>query len=90
MCFLNPKGGFKGAFTRQSKNGKNWNGSNSFCKEIVKFYPFCNWSIGACGPDTERIKLHCFFAKTIGTVPVFVGSVPFLLCRVNAPQDGRH
>ena len=63
---------------------KNWNGSNSFCKETVNFYPFRNGSIGAYGPDTEWIKLPCFFAKTIGTVPVFVGSVPFLLCRVNA------
>ena len=42
-------------------------------------------STGAYGPVAERIKLHCFLAKTIGTVPVFVGSVPFLLCRVNAP-----
>ena len=42
-------------------------------------------SIGAYGPDTERIKVHCFFAKTMGTVPVFVGPVPFFLCRVNAP-----
>ena len=78
----------RGVYTTEQKwhgSDKNWNGSNSFCKETVKFYPFCNWSIGACGPDTERIKLHCFFAKTIGTVPVFVGSVPFLLCRVNAP-----
>ena len=49
------------------------------------FYPFRNGSIGAYGHDTERIKLHCFFPKTIGTVQVFVGSVPFLLCRVNAP-----
>ena len=75
--------------TEQKWHGsdKNWNGSNSFYKETVKFYPFSNWSIGACEPDTERIKLHCFFAKTIGTVPVFVRSVPFLLCRVNAPQD---
>ena len=68
---------------------KNWNGSNSFCKETVNFYPFRNGSIGAYGPDTERIKVHCFFAKTIGTVPVFVGSVPFFLCRVNAPFIGR-
>ena len=51
----------------------------------MKFYPFRVGSTGAYGPVTERIKLHCFFAKTIGTVPVFVGSVPFLLCRVNAP-----
>ena len=83
----------RGVYTTEQKwhgSDKNWNGSNSFCKETVKFYPFCNWSIGACGPDTERIKLHCFFAKPIGTVPVFIGSVPFLLCRVNAPQDGRH
>ena len=43
-------------------------------------------SIGAYGPVAERMKVHCLFAKTIGTVPVFVGSVPFLLCRVNAPQ----
>ena len=83
----------RGVYTTEQKwhgSDKNWNGSNRFCKETVKFYLFCNWSIGACGPDTERIKLRCFFAKTIGTVPVFVGSVPFLLCRVNAPQDGRH
>ena len=81
----------RGVYTTEQKwhgSDKNCDDSNSFCKE--KFYPFCNWSIGACGPDTERIKLHCFFAKTIGTVPVSVGSVPFLLCRVNAPQDGRH
>ena len=51
----------------------------------MKFYPFRVGSTGAYGPVTERIKLHCFFAKTIGTVPVFVGSVPFLPCRVNAP-----
>ena len=79
----------RGVYTTEQKwhgSDKNWNGSNSFCKETVKSYPFCNWSIGACGPDTERIKLHCFFAKTIGTVPVFVESVPFLLCRVNAPS----
>ena len=43
-------------------------------------------SIGAYGPVAERIKVHCFFAKTVGTVPVFVGSVPFSLCRVNAPK----
>ena len=42
-------------------------------------------SIGAYGPIAERIKVHCFFAKTVGTVPIFVGSVPFFLCRVNAP-----
>ena len=39
-------------------------------------------SIGPYGPAAERIKVHCFFAKT---VPVFVGSVTFLLCRVNTP-----
>ena len=79
---------YRGVYTTEQKwhgSDKNWNGSKSFCKETVKSYPFRNWSIGACGPDTERIKLHCFFAKTIGTVSVFVGSVPFLLCRVNAP-----
>ena len=78
----------RGVYTTQQKwhgSDKNWNGSNSFCKETVNFYPFRNGSIGAYGPDTERIKLPCFFAKTIGTVSVFVGSVPFLLCRVNAP-----
>ena len=56
----------RGVYTTEQKwhgSDENWNGSNSFCKETVKFYPFCNWSIGACGPDTERIKLHCFFAK---------------------------
>ena len=83
----------RGVYTTEQKwhgSDKNWNGSNSFCKETVNFYPFPNESIGAYGPDTERIKLHCFFAKTstIGTVPVFVGSVPFLLCRVNAPLFG--
>ena len=82
----------KGALTRQCKNGTDPTKTgtapcNSFCKEIVDFYQFRNGSIGAHGPDTERIKVHCFFAKTIGTVPVFVGSVPFLLCRVNAPEE---
>ena len=78
----------RGVYTTEQKwhgSDKNWNGSNSFCKETVKFYPFRLGSTGAYGPVTERIKLHCFFAKTIGIVPVFVGSVPFLLCRVNAP-----
>ena len=78
----------RGVYTTEQKwhgSDKNWNDSNSFCKETVKFYPFRLGSTGAYGPVTERIKLHCFFAKTIGTVPVFVGSVPFLLCRVNAP-----
>ena len=54
MRFLNPKGGFK----RQSKNGTDPTKTGTvpivFAKETVKFYPFCNWSIGACGPDTER------------------------------------
>ena len=27
----------------------------------------------------------CIRDRTVGTVPVFVGSVPFFLCRVNAP-----
>ena len=78
----------RGVYTTEQKwhgSDKNWNGSNSFCKETEKFYPFRVGSIGAYGPVAERIKLHCFFAKTVGTVPVFVGSVPFLLCRVNAP-----
>ena len=78
----------RGVYTTEQKwhgSDKNWNGSNSFCKETVKFYPFRVGSTGAYGPVAERIKLHCFFAKTIGTVQVFVGSVPFLLCRVNAP-----
>ena len=79
---------FRGVYTTEQKwhgSDKNRNGSNSFCKETVNFSPFRNGSIGAYGPDTERIKFHCFFAKTIGTVPVFVGSVSFLFCRVNAP-----
>ena len=78
--------------TEQKWHGsdKKWNGSNSFCKETVNFYPFRNGSIGAYGPDTERIKVQCFFAKTIGTVPVFVGYVLFFLCRVNAPQMFRN
>ena len=70
---------------KMARSDKNWNGSNSFCKETVKFYPFRVGSIGAYGPVAEWIKVHCFFAKTVGTVAVFVGSVPFLLCRVNAP-----
>ena len=45
------------------------------CKETVNFYSFCNGSIGAYGPAMEWIKVHSFFAKTIGIVPVFVGSV---------------
>ena len=80
----------RGVYTTEQKwhgSDQNWNGSNSFCKETVNFYPFRNGSIGAYGPDTEQIKVHCFFAKTIGTVPVFVGSVPFFLCRVNAPVE---
>ena len=80
----------RGVYTTEQKwhgSDKNWNGSNSFCKETVDYYPFRNGSIGAYGPDTERIKVHCFFAKTVGTVPFFVGSVPFLLCRVNVPLD---
>ena len=80
--------GIRCVYTTEKKwhgSDKNWNGSNSFFKETVDFYPFRVGSIGAYGPDTERIKVHCFFAKTVGTVPVFVGSVPFLLCRVNAP-----
>ena len=84
---------WRGVYTTEQKwhgSDKNWNGSNSFCKETVKFYPFRVGSTGAYGPVTERIKLHCFFAKTIGTVPVFVGSVPFLLCRVNAPWKGKN
>ena len=79
---------YRGVYTTEQKwhgSDKNWNGSNSFRKETVKFYPFRVGSIGALGPVAERIKVHCFFAKTVGTVPVFVGSVPFLLCRVNAP-----
>ena len=77
-----------GVYTTEQKwhgSDKNWNGSSSFCKETVKFYPFRVGSTGAYGPVAERIKLHCSFAKTIGTVPVFVGSMPFLLWRVNAP-----
>ena len=41
--------------------------------------------MGAYGPVAERIKVHCFFVKTVGTVPVFIGPVPFFFCRVNAP-----
>ena len=82
------KGPIRGVYTTENNwhgSDKNWNGSNSFCKETVNFYPFRVGSIGAYGPVADRIKVHCFFAKTVGTVPVFVGSVPFLLSRVNAP-----
>ena len=59
--------------TEQKWHGpdKNWNGSNSFYKETVNFYPFRDGSIGAYGPVAERIKV--------------VGRMPFLLCRINAP-----
>ena len=82
----------RGVYTTEQKwhgSDKNCNGSNSFCKETGKFYPFRVGSIGAYGPVAERKKVHCFLAKTVGTVPVFVGSVPFLLCRVNAPKMRR-
>ena len=67
---------FWGAFTRQRKNGTNgsdkkWNGSNHVCKETVNLYPF---------------RYHCFFTKLNGIVPLFIGPVPFFLCRVNAPS----
>ena len=68
---------------------QNWNGSKNFYKETANFYPFRDGSKGAYGPVAERIKVHCFFAKTVGTVTVFVGPVPFLLCRVNAPYIWR-
>ena len=88
-CFLGkPFWILRGVYTTEKKwhgSNKNWNGSNSFCKETENFYPFRVGSIVAYGPVVERIKVHCFFAKTIGTVPVFVGPVPFFLCRVNAP-----
>ena len=79
---------YRDVYTIEQKwhgSNENWNGSNSFCKETVKFYPFRVGSIRAYGPLTEWIKVHCFFAKTFGTVPVFVGSLPFLLSRVNVP-----
>ena len=40
---------FRGFYTTEKKwqaSDKNWNGSNSFCKETVNFYPFRNGSIG--------------------------------------------
>ena len=42
---------------------KNWNGSNSFCKQIVKFYPFCK------GAFTRQSKNGTDPTKT-GTVPI--------------------
>ena len=65
---------------KQTVASNNSNGETSKVKTLHVVF------IGAYGPDRERIKLHCFFAKTIGTVPVFVGSVSFFLCRVNAPS----
>ena len=66
---------------------KKWNGSNHFCKETVTFYPFHYGSIDAYGPVAERIKkVHCFLTKMIGTVPLFIGPLPFFLCRVSAPS----
>ena len=38
----------------------------------------------AYDPETERIKVHCFFTKMTGTIPLFIGAVPFFLFRVNA------
>lgn len=35
------------------RSNKNWNGSSSFCKEIVNFSPFRNGSIHADGPIME-------------------------------------
>ena len=64
---------------------RNQFGILKFKESDSDIYSFRFWSIGAYGPVAERIKVHCFFAKTVGTFPVFVGSVPFLLCRVNAP-----
>lgn len=54
---------------------RDWNCSSGFCNEAVDFYLFCNGSIGAYGPNTEWIKVRCFFAGAVGNVPVFVGSV---------------
>ena len=66
---------------------KKLNSSNHFCKGTVNFYPFRDGSIGAYGPVAVRIKVHCFFTKMIGTVQLFIGTVPFFLCRVNAPLE---
>ena len=52
----------------------------------MNFYPFRYGTIDAYGPVAERIKVHCFFTKMIGTVPLFIGPVPFFLCSVNAPS----
>ena len=44
---------WRGGYTTEKKwygSDKNWNGSNSFCKETVNFYPFRNGSIGAYSP----------------------------------------
>ena len=50
LCRLNaPK---RGVYTTEQKwhgSDKNWNGSNSFCKETLNFYPFRNGSIDAYG-----------------------------------------
>ena len=51
----------RGVYTTEKKwhgSDKNWNGSNSFCKETVNFYPFRFRSIGAYGPVAERIRVH--------------------------------
>ena len=42
----------RGVYTTEQKwhgSDKNWNSSNSFCKETVKFYPFRVGSTGAYG-----------------------------------------
>ena len=70
----------RGVYTTEQKwhgPDKNWNGSNSFYKETVNFYPFRDGSIGAYGPVAERIKVHCFFVKTVGTFQFLPGPCHF-------------
>ena len=57
--------------TRQRKNGTGPIKSGTV--------PLRYGTIGAYGPVAERIKVHCFFTKMIGTVPLFIGPVPFFL-----------
>ena len=59
---------------------------NHFCKETMKFYPFCDGTIGAYGPVAEWIKVHFFLQRLLESIhSTFYQSCAIFLCRVNAP-----
>ena len=59
--------------------------TNHFCKETMKFYPFCDGTIGTYGPVAERIKVHISFYRDDWNRSTFYQSCAIFLCRVNAP-----